>query len=227
MATYLYRIGKFAYRRKGAVLSVWLIILVLMGVGAATLSGPTKDSFNIPGTPAQQAQDLMAERFPDAPNAMESLSARFVLQAPAGTTLADPANVKAMDDMLDQIRKIDTVADAAKVDPATATPEQAAKALVNPVAANDSMTAMFQEKATAAGTSEARQVPTPPHCLRSARTARSDTSRCPLSVLSRMPMRRCVIRSMPRLMWRGLKDSTFRSVVLRPRKRRCPVGSPS
>ena len=32
MATYLYRIGKFAYRRKGAVLSVWLIILVLMGV---------------------------------------------------------------------------------------------------------------------------------------------------------------------------------------------------
>ncbi|TSD44979.1 MMPL family transporter [Rhodococcus sp. KBS0724] len=156
MATYLYRIGKFAYRRKGAVLSVWLIILVLMGVGAATLSGPTKDSFNIPGTPAQQAQDLMAERFPDAPNAMESLSARFVLQAPAGTTLADPANVKAMDDMLDQIRKIDTVADAAKVDPATATPEQAAKALVNPVAANDSMTAMFQEKATAAGTSEAK-----------------------------------------------------------------------
>ncbi|MER2222020.1 MAG: MMPL family transporter, partial [Rhodococcus sp. (in: high G+C Gram-positive bacteria)] len=79
MATYLYRIGKFAYRRKGAVLSVWLIILVLMGVGAATLSGPTKDSFSIPGTPAQQAQDLMAERFPDAPNPMDSLSARYVV----------------------------------------------------------------------------------------------------------------------------------------------------
>lgn len=42
MATYHYRIGKFAYRRKGAVLSVWLIILVLMGVGAATLSAPPR-----------------------------------------------------------------------------------------------------------------------------------------------------------------------------------------
>ena len=158
MATYLYRIGKFAYRRKGAVLSVWLIILVLMGVGAATLSGPTKDSFSIPGTPAQQAQDLMAERFPDAPNPMDSLSARYVVQAPAGTTLADPANVKAMDDMLASIRGIDKVADSAKVDPATATPEQAAKALVNPVTGNDSMVAMFKEKAAAAGTSETQAV---------------------------------------------------------------------
>ncbi|MDF2894990.1 MAG: rane protein [Rhodococcus erythropolis] len=158
MATYLYRIGKFAYRRKGAVLSVWLIILVLMGVGAATLSGPTKDSFSIPGTPAQQAQDLMAERFPDAPNPMDSLSARYVVQAPAGTTLADPANVKAMDDMLESIRGIDKVADSAKVDPATATPEQAAKALVNPVTGNDSMVAMFKEKAAAAGTSETQAV---------------------------------------------------------------------
>lgn len=44
------------------------------------------------------------------------------------------------------------------MDPATATPEQAAKALVNPVAGNDSMVAMFKEKAAAAGTSEAQAV---------------------------------------------------------------------
>ncbi|OYD67652.1 MMPL family transporter [Rhodococcus sp. OK302] len=154
MATYLYRIGKFAYRRKGAVLSLWLIILVLMGVGAATLSGPTKDSFNIPGTPAQQAQDLMAERFPDAANPMDSLIARYVAQAPAGTTLSDPENVKAMNAMLEKIRGIDKVTDPAKVDPVTATPQQAAGALVNPVVANDSMVAMFKEKAAATGASE-------------------------------------------------------------------------
>ena len=80
------------------------------------------------------------------------------MQAPAGTTLADPANVKAMDDMLASIRGIDKVADSAKVDPATATPEQAAKALVNPVTGNDSMVAMFKEKAAAAGTSETQAV---------------------------------------------------------------------
>ncbi|MGC0366357.1 RND superfamily putative drug exporter [Rhodococcus sp. 27YEA15] len=158
MATYLYRIGKFAYRRKGAVLSIWLIILVLMGVGAATLSGPTKDSFSIPGTPAQHAQDLMAERFPDTDSPMDSLSARFVIQAPAGTTLSDPSNVKAMDDMLAKIRGIEQVEPAAKVDPAAASPEEAAKALVNPVASNDSMVAMFKENAAAAGTPEAQAV---------------------------------------------------------------------
>ncbi|MDI9916248.1 MMPL family transporter [Rhodococcus sp. IEGM 1379] len=154
MATYLYRIGKFAYRRKGAVLSLWLIILVLMGIGAATLSGPTKDSFSIPGTPAQQAQDLMAERFPGAASPMDALSARFVIEAPAGTVLSDPSNVQAMDEMLAKIRGIDKIAPGAKIDPANATPEQAAETINNPVAVNDSMVAMFKEKAAAAGTSE-------------------------------------------------------------------------
>ncbi len=93
MATYLYRIGRFAYRRKGTVLSIWLAILVLMGVGAATLSGPTNDSFSIPGTPAQKAQDLMAERFPaSAKDPFSSISARYVFAAPEGETLESPEN---------------------------------------------------------------------------------------------------------------------------------------
>ncbi|WP_072691201.1 MMPL family transporter [Rhodococcus marinonascens] len=139
MATYLYRIGKFAYRRKGAVLGVWLAILVLMGVGAATLSGPTKDSFSIPGTPAQQAQDLMAERFPQSAgdNPMDKLSARFVFAAPEGQTLESAQNQQAMDAVLANVRSIDQVQEAAKVDPATAGGPAAAQALVNPVTANE------------------------------------------------------------------------------------------
>ncbi|WP_137726412.1 MMPL family transporter [Prescottella subtropica] len=119
MATYLYRIGRFAYRRKGTVLSIWLAILVLMGVGAATLSGPTKDSFSIPGTPAQQAQDLMSERFGDRTSAMDSLSARFVFAAPDGQTLDTPDNQAAMDAVLDKIRGIDRVSASAKGEPGT------------------------------------------------------------------------------------------------------------
>ncbi len=132
MATYLYRIGRFAYRRKGTVLSIWLAILVLMGVGAATLSGPTNDSFSIPGTPAQKAQDLMAERFPaSAKDPFSSISARYVFAAPEGETLESPENQAAMDATLAQIRGIDLVDSAAKVDPATASPEAAQGALVN------------------------------------------------------------------------------------------------
>lgn len=117
MATYLYRIGKFAYRRKGAVLSFWIAMLVLFGVGAATLSGPTTDSFTLPGTPAQQTQDLMAERFPTAEDPMNALSARFVFAAPDGQTLDDPhdpQNMAAVDEVLAAIRGIDTVSSPAK-----------------------------------------------------------------------------------------------------------------
>lgn len=136
MATYLYRIGKFAYRRKGTVLSFWLAILVLFGVGAATLSGPTTDSFSLPGTQAQKTQDLMAERFPSAEDPMNQLSARYVFAAPDGQTLDEPANMQAIDDVLAAVRGIDRVAPPAKVDPATATPEEQAGVLANPVLAD-------------------------------------------------------------------------------------------
>lgn len=153
MATYLYRIGRFAYRRKGTVLSIWLAILVLMGVGAATLSGPTNDSFSIPGTPAQKAQDLMAERFPaSAKDPFSSISARYVFAAPEGETLDSPENQAAMDATLAKIRGIDLVDPAAKVDPATASPEAAQGALVNPVVADASLTQMVTAQAEQSGT---------------------------------------------------------------------------
>lgn len=135
MATYLYRLGKFAYRRKGIVLSFWLVALVLAGVAAATLSGPTKDTFSIPGTPAQETQELLAERFPEAAGSdpFSSLSARYLIVAPDGETLDEPQNQAAMDAMLAAIRDIGQVEDFAKAPPGPDAPG----ALVNPVAASD------------------------------------------------------------------------------------------
>ncbi|MCL2536225.1 MAG: MMPL family transporter, partial [Nocardiaceae bacterium] len=148
MATYLYRIGRFAYRRKGTVLSIWLAILVLMGVGAATLSGPTKDSFSIPGTPAQQAQDLMAERFADQKSPMDSLSARYVFAAPEGQTLDTPENQAAMDAVLAKIRGIDKVSASAKGEPGTP------GALTDPVVADAALQQMAVASAEKQGTPE-------------------------------------------------------------------------
>lgn len=128
MATYLYKIGQFAFRRKGTVLSIWLAIMVLAGVGAATLAGPTVDSFSIPGTKAQNAQNLMAERFPaQSDDPLNSLSARYVFAAPDGQRLNSPQNEAAMDAVIAKIRDIPEVKDAAKAD------------LVNPVAADQKM----------------------------------------------------------------------------------------
>jgi len=50
VATLLYRLGRFAFRRRGLVTVVWVVLLGLVGVGAATLSGPTSNAFSIPGT---------------------------------------------------------------------------------------------------------------------------------------------------------------------------------
>lgn len=148
MATYLYRIGRFAYRRKGTVLSIWLAILVLMGVGAATLSGPTKDSFSIPGTPAQQAQDLMAERFADQKSPMDSLSARFVFAAPEGQTLDTPENQAAMDAVIAELRGIDKVSASAKAEPGTP------GALTDPVVADAGLQQMAVASAAQQGIPE-------------------------------------------------------------------------
>lgn len=150
MATYLYRIGRFAYRRKGTVLSIWLAILVLMGVGAATLSGPTKDSFSIPGTPAQEAQDLVAERFGDQKSPMDSISARFVFAAPEGQTLDTPENQAAMDAVIASVRGIDKVSAPAKADPESGTPG----ALVNPVTADAGLAQMAKASAEKQGVPE-------------------------------------------------------------------------
>src|SRR4051794_7443056 len=102
MATYLYRLGRLAFRRRKLVLAIWLALVGLFGLGAATLSGPTSDDFAIPGTEAQQAQDLLAERFGD--NSAGGAEARVVFAAPDGTRLTDPAGRAAVDRTVAAIR---------------------------------------------------------------------------------------------------------------------------
>ena len=64
MATFLYRLGRFSFRRRQAVVAVWLALFVLFGIGAATLSEDTSDSLSIPGTQSQQAIDLLQRAVP-------------------------------------------------------------------------------------------------------------------------------------------------------------------
>ncbi|GIF20826.1 RND superfamily putative drug exporter [Actinoplanes tereljensis] len=63
MATLLYRLGRFSFRRRSLVALLWVVVLALFGVGAATLSGPTSDAFSIPGTESSRALDVLEEKF--------------------------------------------------------------------------------------------------------------------------------------------------------------------
>jgi RND superfamily putative drug exporter len=90
MATFLYRLGRFCYRHRWQLTGVWVLVLALTGVGAATLSGPMSNTFSVPGTESQQAINQLADRFPQAH--VGGATARVVFVAPSGTTLAQPVN---------------------------------------------------------------------------------------------------------------------------------------
>ncbi|MCU7726190.1 MMPL family transporter [Actinoplanes sp. KI2] len=63
MASLLYRLGRFSFRRRKLVGLLWVLLLAVFGVGAATLSGPTSDAFSIPGTESFRAMDVLEQKF--------------------------------------------------------------------------------------------------------------------------------------------------------------------
>ena len=102
MAVYLYRLGRLAFRKRWAMLGFWFVLTVAAVVAAATLSGQTTASFSLPGTPAQDAADLMEER---APQLSEGGSrARFVFAAPEGERIDQPEYQAAIQATLEELR---------------------------------------------------------------------------------------------------------------------------
>ncbi|MER6625100.1 MMPL family transporter [Streptomyces sp. NPDC000931] len=87
MATLLYRLGRFSFRRRGRIAAVWLLLLTLLGIGAATLMGPTSDKFSMPGTESQRALDDLDRQFPQAGGATGAI----VVAAPEGEKLSPTA----------------------------------------------------------------------------------------------------------------------------------------
>jgi uncharacterized membrane protein YdfJ with MMPL/SSD domain len=85
MATKLHRLGRWAFDNKKKVLVGWLTVLALVVTGMNTFGDEFSSKFEVPGTESQEAQDLLAERYPGAGGS----SARVVYVAPEGKTLKD------------------------------------------------------------------------------------------------------------------------------------------
>ncbi|GAA2496359.1 MMPL family transporter [Streptomyces gobitricini] len=110
MATFLYRLGRSAFRHRHYVALIWVALLALAGVGAASAPVATSSSFSIPGTEAQKAFDLLEERFPAA--GADGATARVVFKAPDGQKMTDPANKATVGEAVGELRAgSDQVAD--------------------------------------------------------------------------------------------------------------------
>ncbi|MET9769232.1 MMPL family transporter [Streptomyces sp. NPDC006415] len=90
MATFLYKLGRLTFRRRRFVALIWVALLAVAGVGMATASTDTSNSFSIPGTEAQRAFDLLEERNPG--NSADGATARVVFKAPEGEKVTDAEN---------------------------------------------------------------------------------------------------------------------------------------
>ncbi|WP_280267232.1 MMPL family transporter [Nocardia wallacei] len=111
MSVYLYRWGKFAFRRKWIVLPVWLLAFLVLGGLGTSLQKQSQDDFNMPNLPSQRATDILDEQFPGASAEFkfDAVTGTYVIAAPEGQKLTDPADHTAVAGLIQQLGKLDIV----------------------------------------------------------------------------------------------------------------------
>lgn len=105
MSSLLYSTGRWVFRARKLVLSLWLLLLVLLGVGAAAFNQGTDNTFSIPGTESQEALDTLSRTFPQ----VSGTSAQIIAVAPEGTTVDQDAIEDPIEATVDQLAKVDGV----------------------------------------------------------------------------------------------------------------------
>ena len=111
MSVYLYRWGKFAFRRKWIVLPAWLLIVLVLGGLGVSLQQKTQDNFNMPNLPSQRATDILDKQFPGASAQFDfdAVTGTYVVAAENGGKLTDPANHAALTSLMQRLDKLDLV----------------------------------------------------------------------------------------------------------------------
>ncbi|MDG5804274.1 MMPL family transporter [Streptomyces ossamyceticus] len=113
MATFLYRLGRLAFRKRWYVTLVWVAVLGAVGFGAVKAPGASDEEFSMPGIESQKAFDLLEERFPGM--TADGATARVVFVAPGGEKVTAAGNKKAIEETVADLADGSQVANA--VDP--------------------------------------------------------------------------------------------------------------
>ncbi len=110
MATFLYRAGRWAFRRRRLVGGLWLGILVLAIAAAAMAPAGEEEELSMPGTESQKAFDLLDERFPQGNS--QGAEARLVFRAPDGQRVTAKENRAAVEETVGSLDRGRQVASA-------------------------------------------------------------------------------------------------------------------
>ncbi|MEV7319699.1 MMPL family transporter [Streptomyces sp. NPDC093970] len=107
MASRLYTWGRWAVRRRGRVIAVWMLLLAVVGGLGIALHGRASTEFSVPGIESQRAQELLKKEFPQASGGV----ARVVFEAPGGGRLTAPGTRAALTASLKGAARIPGVLD--------------------------------------------------------------------------------------------------------------------
>ncbi|MEU2668898.1 MMPL family transporter [Streptomyces sp. NPDC007164] len=107
MATFLYRLGRFSFRRRRLVALLWVVVLAACAFAAAKAPAAPEDGFSMPGTESQKAFDLLDQRFPGGNS--NSADARIVFVAPEGQKVTASANKAAIEKIVADVAGGDQV----------------------------------------------------------------------------------------------------------------------
>ena len=102
MAGLLYRIGRFAFRRKWTVVVGWLLIIIAAVGADKAFAGTLSSTVTIPGIEAQQASNTMHAKF----GASSGVSGELVFQAPDGQKVTATAYKAAIEQATTQASKV-------------------------------------------------------------------------------------------------------------------------
>src|SRR6266566_3880781 len=93
MSNYLYRLARFAFRRRRLVLAAWLLAAIAAVAVAQLSGGKTNDTFTIPGTEAQNAAAVLQAKLP----AFSGGQSTIVFATHGAAKVTDPADQAAIE----------------------------------------------------------------------------------------------------------------------------------
>ena len=104
MSAFLYKIGRFAARRRLLVVLIWIALVITVAGASRIAGGVSVDNFEVPGVESQQAIELLEDKFPQRSGA----TAMVVFHADTGT-ITDPLYAAAIAESMAEVSAMETV----------------------------------------------------------------------------------------------------------------------